>query len=72
MPDPITSGTFSIVTSLMRFMIEEGVWTKEQALRFMDGLIRATKDQPNADQHVLPMYEFVRDKLKDAKEPTKN
>ena len=72
MSDPFTRGTFSIVTSLMHFMVEEGIWTKEQAVRFMNGLIAATKDAPEPDTKLLPMLEFVRDRLKETKEPTKN
>jgi polyhydroxyalkanoate synthesis regulator phasin len=72
MSDPFSRGSFSLVTSLMHFMVEEGIWSKEQAVRFMDGLISATKNAAEPDERVLPMLEFVRSKLKDAKEPTKN
>ncbi len=72
MTDPFTRASFQISTSLLRFMISEGVMTNEQVIRFMDGMIEATKKAPQPDTEVLPVLQFVRDTVAKTKEPTRN
>lgn len=71
-PDPVARAAFTMANSLLAFLVEEGILTKDQAQKFIANMVKAMKQTAGPDEDAIALLSQVQKFVTTLKEPTKN
>lgn len=71
-PDPVARTAFTVANSLLAFLVEEGVLTKDQARKFIRNMITSMKTAGGTDKDAIALLSNIQKFVETLKEPTKN